>query len=70
MLTLLRLFAPLARPAPRRRPTLAALVALRRSRAQLGHLDDHLLRDIGLTAQEAKEETDRPLWDAPRHWYK
>ena len=31
-------------------------------------LDDHLLRDIGVTRAEALSEADRAPWDAPAHW--
>ena len=34
----------------------------RRSRIALKHLDDHLLRDIGLSRAEADEEARRPFW--------
>ncbi len=44
------------------------LAAFSRSRAGLANLDDHLLRDIGLTREEALAERARPLWDAPPHW--
>lgn len=63
---------------------LFALLALRRSRRHLAALDDHLLRDVGLTRAEAWRESRRPawegqgaghrpagnahLWDAPAHW--
>jgi uncharacterized protein YjiS (DUF1127 family) len=67
-----RLVLPLAvlRPSalaalPRR---LLAAAALSRSRRSLRHLDDHLLRDIGLTRAEAVAEAERAAWDAPRHW--
>ena len=42
--------------------------AMQRSRHRLGELDDHLLRDIGLTRGEASLESRRAGWDAPRHW--
>lgn len=42
--------------------------ALVRSRRALARLDDHLLRDIGLTRQEANIESRRAPWDAPPHW--
>lgn len=42
--------------------------ALARSRRTLRRLDDHLLRDIGLTRSEAEAEAARPVWDAPLHW--
>ncbi|MFN5995678.1 MAG: DUF1127 domain-containing protein [Paracoccaceae bacterium] len=44
------------------------LAALARSRRRLIHLDDHLLRDIGLDRADALAEAARPLWDAPSHW--
>lgn len=47
---------------------LAALAAVSRSRKGLMRLDDHLLRDIGLTREEAETEARRPVWDAPSHW--
>jgi uncharacterized protein YjiS (DUF1127 family) len=39
-----------------------------RSRRALRRLDDHLLRDIGLTRHEAETEAARAPWDAPLHW--
>jgi uncharacterized protein YjiS (DUF1127 family) len=44
------------------------LAALARSRRSLRRLDDHLLRDIGLTRTEALAEANRQGWDAPLHW--
>lgn len=41
---------------------------LRAARLALARLDDHLLRDIGLSAAEAQEEAERAPWDAPAHW--
>lgn len=63
----------LSRPAPARgNPSLFRrlrdLLALRTQRQALGRLDDHLLRDIGLTPEAARAESDRPVWDAPAHW--
>lgn len=56
----------------RPRPSLLAralgFFALRRSRRRLAELDPHMLRDIGLTAGEARNEADLPFWDAPSHW--
>lgn len=43
--------------------------AMSRSRRALVHLDDHLLRDVGLTRPEAVAEAKRPAWDAPAHWH-
>jgi len=42
--------------------------ALSRSRKGLTRLDDHLLKDIGLTREEAEAEASRRIWDAPPHW--
>ena len=56
---------------PRQQPHLRAvldLVTLRRHRRRLGDLDPYLLRDIGVTESEAREEVERPFWDVPRHW--
>jgi uncharacterized protein YjiS (DUF1127 family) len=36
----------------------------RRQRQQLRQLDDHQLRDIGLTREQAEREADRPFWVA------
>ena len=47
---------------------LVGLVAFSRSRHRLGELDDHMLRDIGLTRTQAREEAGRPAWNAPAHW--
>jgi uncharacterized protein YjiS (DUF1127 family) len=41
---------------------------LLRSRTALLRLDDHLLRDIGLTRTEAETEALRREWDAPASW--
>ena len=41
---------------------------LRRERARLTALDEHLLRDIGLSRDEALSEAQRPAWDVPAHW--
>jgi uncharacterized protein YjiS (DUF1127 family) len=43
-------------------------MGLRRSRHRLGELDDHLLKDIGLSRTQAGREATRPSWDAPAHW--
>lgn len=65
--------AALTRPAaPASRSLLARLtqiLTLARSRRALKHLDDHLLRDIGLNRAEAEAEMRRPFWDAPSHWH-
>jgi uncharacterized protein YjiS (DUF1127 family) len=67
---------PVALPATRRHrhPALSILALLhhsldlKRSRGRLALLDDHLLRDIGLTREAAESEAERPLWDVPTHW--
>jgi uncharacterized protein YjiS (DUF1127 family) len=51
-----------------RRVTLRDLLALHRQRSRLVALDPHLLRDIGISADEAQREAARAPWDAPRHW--
>lgn len=43
---------------------------VKRQRSQLAHLDDAMLRDIGLTRREAQEEAQRPVWDVPHMWLK
>ncbi len=59
--------APVAgRIRPLRR--LLGAIALRRSRHQLIELDEHLLRDIGISRAEAYREAERPAWNAPHHW--
>ena len=57
-----------ARPASRRGWSLLGRIALWRSRRALLSLDEHMLNDIGLTADEARAEASRPVWDAPRSW--
>jgi len=43
---------------------LTGWLALRRSRAALARLDDHMLADIGLTRDYALTEAQRPFWQA------
>ncbi len=62
---------PAVATSARRKPLLHRLfaaLALGRSRRRLGELDDHMLRDLGLTRAEARREADRSIWDAPEHW--
>lgn len=47
---------------------LAAMATLARHRKALEKLDPRLLRDIGLTSEEAQAELSRPIWDVPSHW--
>lgn len=66
-----RLSLPLTfRPSvlPRLFGRILAASDLARSRGSLSKLDDHLLRDIGLSREEALAEAGRPIWDPPRHW--
>lgn len=39
-----------------------------RERQVLHDLDDHMLRDIGVSRNDADVETNRPVWDAPNRW--
>ena len=51
--------------------TLARLVqgyAAWQQRKRLATLDDAILRDIGLTREQARAEASRPVWDAPDQW--
>jgi uncharacterized protein YjiS (DUF1127 family) len=57
-----------ARPARAFSLPLALWMSLSRNRKRLAKLDAHMLRDIGLTPELAKEEADRPFWDVPAHW--
>lgn len=41
---------------------------LQRSRRHLAELTKEQLKDVGLGAQEAQKEADRPFWDAPESW--
>lgn len=47
---------------------LPALFAARRERRRLADMPDHLLRDIGLTREQANAEASRRLWDVPANW--
>lgn len=58
-----------------RRPRIAALVVRfarvtrdwttrRRTRQQLSDLDEHMLKDIGITQAQAAKEARRPFWQA------
>lgn len=60
-----RALPALHRPVRRATLPIAHLIGLWRQRRQLAMLDQHLLRDIGVTSQEAAREAARPVWDAP-----
>ena len=47
---------------------LAQVMAMRRHRVALSKLEPHLLRDIGLTEDQARTEAARAIWDVPSHW--
>ena len=47
---------------------LLALFAARRERRRLADMSDHLLKDIGLTREQAEAEASRHLWDVPANW--
>lgn len=47
---------------------LATFLALAHQRRQLRTLDAHLLKDIGVTRQEALTESRKVTWDAPQSW--
>ncbi|SMR70786.1 Uncharacterized conserved protein YjiS, DUF1127 family [Aliiroseovarius halocynthiae] len=47
---------------------LATAIQTRRERVALSQLDDHRLKDLGLTRAEADREAGRPIWDVPAHW--
>ncbi len=54
--------SPLAVVALRVAVTLTKWSERRRTRQHLKHLDDHLLRDIGLDRLTAQREADRKFW--------
>jgi uncharacterized protein YjiS (DUF1127 family) len=54
--------SPLAVVALRVAVTLTVWSERRRTRLHLKHLDDHLLRDIGLDRLTAQEEANRKFW--------
>ena len=41
---------------------LASTIEKQKARKQLGKLDDHLLRDIGMSRLEAKKESQKYFW--------
>lgn len=57
---------------PSSRPGLMARLrtafAVRRQRSHLARLEQHELRDIGLSEEAAAAEAHRPFWDVPERW--
>ncbi len=43
-------------------------MAIAQQRRALRSLDDHMLKDIGVTAAEAIAEAEKPHWDVPTNW--
>jgi uncharacterized protein YjiS (DUF1127 family) len=69
MMTSLPLAALARHAAPARGLSrLLDVLAMRRSRHSLSELDDHILRDIGLTREQAQAEADRSAWDVAPSW--
>ncbi len=67
-MSFLDLTLPLSRPRRSFRALLKDMASLHRQRHALANLDPHLLRDVGITPEEARIEAARPVWDAPHHW--
>lgn len=63
---------PTANRSSRRRFSIWAMLVqmhrLARQRQVLATLEPDQLRDIGISAYDAKKEADRPVWDIPSHW--
>ncbi|WP_438826861.1 DUF1127 domain-containing protein [Rhodovulum iodosum] len=68
MTALSRSAAPLNRRGPGFLSRLFLGLGAARQRRRLAELDDALLRDIGLTRQDALSEARRPVWDVPQSW--
>ncbi|AEM41630.1 DUF1127 domain-containing protein [Ketogulonicigenium vulgare] len=45
---------------------LAFALRVRQERRHLVQLDDHLLKDLGLSRDEVQAEAGRKLWDTPK----
>ena len=39
-----------------------------RTRRALARLDSHLLKDIGITPEQARHEAELTVWDVPANW--
>lgn len=46
----------------RLREVLSALLLRRRGRRELRELDERLLRDVGISREQALREADKPFW--------
>lgn len=49
-------------------PSVWQMLSVWRTRRQLRSLDAKQLADIGVTAQDARKEANRPVWDVPATW--
>ncbi|WP_411644487.1 DUF1127 domain-containing protein [Loktanella agnita] len=47
---------------------LRMILATVHQRRSLREMEDHLLRDIGISYAEAQKEAQKPLWDVPDTW--
>jgi uncharacterized protein YjiS (DUF1127 family) len=47
---------------------LTQIGAFTRQRRALCDLTPEQRADIGITAAQARQEADRPVWDVPAHW--
>jgi len=47
---------------------LRQMAALRKQRLALSRMTSDQLSDIGVTADQAQEEAQRPVWDVPQNW--
>lgn len=59
---------PNARTPLRLLQRLRRTLACARTRRSLADLEPHLLRDIGITPEQARAERGRPVWDVPKNW--
>jgi uncharacterized protein YjiS (DUF1127 family) len=60
--------AAAARRSGRSLARLIGLMSLRRSRQSLLELDDRMLRDIGISREQALAEGTRSVWDVNPTW--
>lgn len=59
---------PLARASFHPVAAMAQMIELAHQRRALAHLDASALNDMGISADAAQAEAQRPFWDAPDHW--